>query len=275
MNKLPYLNLGCGSTYSEQWTNLDFVSNSEHVIAHNILNGIPSTDKTYEVVYHSHMLEHLPKKDALSFIKECYRVLKSGGIIRVVVPNLEQIALNYIKYLNDATENKTGADKKYEWTILEMFDQVVREKSGGEMVEYITDTTKNNDDFLIERNGKEVELIMKDLRNQTSISSNSSKKKSVFSFNINRSKAREALIKLVLGKNYANYKISQFRKQGEIHQWMYDRYSLKNLLKEAGFKEIEVKTAFTSSIPNWNTFKLDGENNRIRKPDSLFMEAIK
>ena len=275
MNKLPYLNLGCGATYNEQWTNLDFVSNSEHVIAHNILNGIPSKDKTYDVVYHSHMLEHLPKKDALSFIKECYRVLKPGGIIRVVVPDLEQIALNYIKYLNEAIENKTGADKKYEWTILEMFDQVVREKSGGEMVEYITDTTKNNDDFLIERNGKEVELIMKDLRHQKPTSDNPNKKKDAFSFNINRSKAREALIKLVLGKNYTNYKISQFRKQGEIHQWMYDRYSLKNLLKEAGFNGAEVKSAFTSNIPNWNTFKLDGENSTIRKPDSLFMEAIK
>jgi 2-hydroxychromene-2-carboxylate isomerase len=41
------------------------------------------------VVYHSHVLEHLPKDAAPRFVGECYRVLAEGGILRVVVPDLD------------------------------------------------------------------------------------------------------------------------------------------------------------------------------------------
>jgi len=220
-------------------------------------------------------LEHFPKSEAPKFIAECFRVLKPGGVIRIAIPDLEQIASNYIKYLNEALENVPLADKKYEWTMLEMYDQVVREKSGGEMGTYIKDLSKNNDAFLLTRNGKEVEGLMNSLRNSPSASldSRSGLRKilsSIYHFNL-----RNSLEKMILGKNYEGYKGSQFRKQGEIHQWMYDRYSLKKMLEEVGFKNVEKRTAFTSYINNWSEFKLDGDNGEVRKPDSLFIEAIK
>ena len=70
-------------------------------------------------------------------------------------------------------------------------------------------------------------------------------------------------------------RIGQFRMSGEIHQWMYDRYSLSKLLKEVGFEEIKVRTAYESDIENWRTYQLDVVNGKVRKPDSLFMEAKK
>ena len=149
MTVLPYLNLGCGATYHKDWTNVDFVSNSEEVLAHNLLLGIPFPDNNFSVVYHSHVLEHFPKDKAREFIKECYRVSKPGAIIRVAIPDLEQIALNYIKYLNDSLSGLSGAAEKYDWTMLELFDQVVRSKTGGEMIEYIKDTSNQNDSFLL------------------------------------------------------------------------------------------------------------------------------
>ena len=44
MSKLNYLNLGCGSTFHKDWTNVDFVSTGEDVIAHNLLSGVPFND---------------------------------------------------------------------------------------------------------------------------------------------------------------------------------------------------------------------------------------
>ena len=117
MKKLSYLNLGCGATYHKDWTNIDFVSNSEYVIAHNLVSGIPQPDNSFEVVYHSHVLEHFSKTQAVDFIKECYRVLKLDGIIRIAIPDLEQIVLNYIKYLNESLQGVPGADQKYNWTM--------------------------------------------------------------------------------------------------------------------------------------------------------------
>jgi hypothetical protein len=56
---------------------------------------------------------------------------------------------------------------------------------------------------------------------------------------------------------------------------MYDRYSLGQLLSKYGFTDIKVVKADESSIPNWNSFGLDIIDGKVRKPDSLFMEAKK
>lgn len=70
-------------------------------------------------------------------------------------------------------------------------------------------------------------------------------------------------------------KIGQFRLGGEIHQWMYDRYSLSELLKEIGFTDVKICNAFESGIKNWQTYELDVIDGVVRKPDSLFIEAKK
>ena len=56
---------------------------------------------------------------------------------------------------------------------------------------------------------------------------------------------------------------------------MYDRYSLSKLLSGCGFKNIKVVSAFESCINDWNKYQLDTVEGITRKPDSLFIEAIK
>ena len=85
------LNLGCGGRFHPEWTNIDFYSSGGAVIAHDLNLGIPFPDSSFDVVYHSHVLEHFPKAKARRFIAECVRVLKPGGILRVVVPDLEDL----------------------------------------------------------------------------------------------------------------------------------------------------------------------------------------
>ena len=72
-------------------------------------------------------------------------------------------------------------------------------------------------------------------------------------------------------KDYHYYTIGKFRFGGEIHQWMYDRYSLGKLLQQAGFKNVEVRTAVTSYINDWANYKLD----ETTETASLFIEAVK
>ena len=66
-----------------------------------------------------------------------------------------------------------------------------------------------------------------------------------------------------------------FRESGEIHRWMYDRFSLQRLLNQAGFVEVKVCNADVSSIPAFNSYELDMLDNKVRKPDSLYIEAVK
>ena len=56
---------------------------------------------------------------------------------------------------------------------------------------------------------------------------------------------------------------------------MYDEFSLTRLLKNNGFAQVKVLSAFESQIRDFDKYELDVINGEIRKPDSLFVECIK
>lgn len=274
-----YLNLGCGSRYLPEWTNVDFVSTNEGVISHNLTLGIPFEDNSFDVVYHSHVLEHFPKNQAEIFISECYRVLKPNGIIRIAVPDLEQIARLYIQQLEMVKNDSTQINKaNYDWSVIELYDQTVRENSGGEMAKFWSQSEIINDHWLIERLGGEYLNFKNGLKNSFNKQGNTAKSK----FNLKKyfqfSNYRRRFLPYLIGepKLFELLELARFRRGGEVHQWMYDSYSLGQILKNAGFKEVKKVDAFNSSIKDWTENQwLDVENGNVRKPDSLFMEAKK
>lgn len=280
-DNLPYLNLGCGSHFNKRWINIDFSKTGEGVIAHNLLNGIPFADNSFEVVYHSHVLEHFPKNEAKEFIKECYRVLKPNGIIRIAVPDLEQIVKNYTKLFNEGISDWDNLQIRadYEWMMIEMFDQIVRNNGGGEMLKYLSKETLENENFIYQRIGYEGYMLRQGIINKKDLQINKvSTLRKLFRL-IKKVKLpqniKESFFKLFFNEEYKQMEIGKFRLSGEIHQWMYDIYSLGNLLKDVGFKNIEKMDFNKSKIADWHSFTLDEVNNKIRKPDSLFVEGIK
>jgi len=249
---MKLVNLGCGNKYHENWMNFDFKSNNEEVQEFDLNKKLPFKDNTIDVVYSSHVLEHFSKDKAPVFLDECYRILRPEGIIRIVVPDLEQLMKNYIKFFDEAKEGNKDSYEKYKWTMIELFDQMVRNYSGGEMLNYWKQNPMPQEEFVIKRLGSEVTNALKSIRNNS--------KKDFSNENINL-EAEE---------------IGKFRTSGEIHQWMYDELSLGKLLEYAGFKDIKVMQSNESNIHNFNSYLLDIEKDgTTRKPDSLFMEAIK
>ncbi len=249
---MKLVNLGCGNRYHKDWINLDFKSNSEYVIKYDLHTSLPFDTGSVDVVYTSHVLEHFSKCFAPKFLQECYRILKPQGIIRVIVPDLEQLMRNYIKFLDGAKNGDKDSQEKYEWTMIELFDQMVRNHSGGEMLNYWKQNPMPQEAFVIERTGSEVKNAIKRIRENTNI------------------KPQKECIQS------SAENIGKFRLSGEIHQWMYDEYSLGKILKDLGFKDIMKCTADKSNILEFNKYLLDIEHNGdIRKPDSLFMEAVK
>ena len=67
----------------------------------NVTKVIPLANCSVEVLYSSHMLEHLDRLEALRFLKEAKRVLANDGLIRLAVPDIRKKALSYIES-NDA-----------------------------------------------------------------------------------------------------------------------------------------------------------------------------
>ncbi|MBP6311729.1 MAG: methyltransferase domain-containing protein [Flavobacteriales bacterium] len=280
MAKLNYLNVGCGNKTHPDWVNIDMASNSPDVIVANILKGMPFPDNTFDVVYHSQVLEHFPKERAHAFIKECCRVLKPNGVIRVVVPDLENIVDEYKNYLNKCLESPTEMNQaNYDWMMLEIYDQTVRNHTGGNMVEFLRQPKMVNEDFVIGRTG----FVGNDIRSsylsggggrsfsetlKRAFSSMFMFKKAV---NFGVSKLRQKLNPF----RSTNSKVGAFRMGGEVHLWMYDRFSLARLLKECGFENVSIVSPTESRIPNWSDYGLDVKGGFVHDPTSLFAEAVK
>ena len=249
---MKLLNLGCGRRYHPDWINLDLVTSGPCILTHDLRCRLPFPDTEFNAVYHSHLLEHLSKRHVPFFLHECYRVLQLGGIMRVVVPDLEQIVRLYLTFLEKALEGDDQSEKRYEWILLELFDQMVRIQPGGEMLRYWKQNPMPAEDFVIERLGSEVLTALTILRSEN------------------------AEPKSLDDNEPDDQRIGRFRLSGEVHQWMYDRYSLKALLQSTGFQKIRVCRADESDIPDFNSYLLDIEaDGSVRKPDSLFMEARK
>lgn len=279
---MKYLNLGCGRRFHPDWTNIDFISTGERVIAHNLTEGIPQPDNTFDVVYHSHVLEHFSKSQAKSFLAECYRVLKPGGTIRIAIPDLEQIARTYLENLEQAQAGSAAAGDNHHWMVIEMLDQSVRNHSGGDMAAYLTQEIIPNQAFAIDRLGTEGKKLIaagqqQRVERQQVAAADRQWLKPLYRFIRYPNLRRDTILKLLLGKSdYQALEIGRFRVSGEVHQWMYDRYSLTKLLQETCFTAIVSRTATESYLPNWIGFNLDTEpDGSIYKPDSLFMEAKK
>ena len=275
------VNLGCGSRFHPAWTNVNFVSTGEGVLAHDISKGIPFADASFDVVYHSHLLEHFPKANAKSFIQDCCRVLRPHGILRVAVPDLEQIARTYLEVLENAELSKECA-RNYDWILLEMYDQVVRNSSGGDMATYLSKEPIANESFVLKRCGAEARNLIaaghqsRRLQPAPSTSDRAKLLKQMYRFVFRPTFRREILLKRLLGQEYSALQIGRFRQSGEIHQWMYDRYSLACLLAQCGLENIIQRSAAESYVPNWSSFNLDTEpDGTVYKPDSIFMEATK
>lgn len=126
------LNIGCGLITPSGWINIDSSWNARfakcpwfkrilvslHIISpdqaripwprnihiHDVREGLSFRDNSAEVIYSSHLLEHLARKDALFFLEQCYRVLAPGGIIRIIVPDLEHFAKQYMERLRQGTK---------------------------------------------------------------------------------------------------------------------------------------------------------------------------
>ena len=264
--------MGCGKNFHSDWINVDLDSKYDKVIKCNFLKEFPFEEDEFDVVYHSHVLEHLSKEDGKVFIKNCYRILKPEGIIRIVVPDLEEIVKLYLESLDKAFNEDHLASKNYDWILIELFDQMARDKSGGKMSEYLSQETLGNEKFVISRMGNYGKDLIKQLRRKNKYKSLSKKESKYLSFRKIFDNFRKCLL---TDEEKQFIKTGQFRNSGEIHKWMYDRYSLKDLLEKTGFKNIQIMEAYQSNIHDWEKYELDYSNGEVRKPDSLFIEAMK
>jgi len=88
-------------TYDSKWPKIDLV---------DIRKILPDEDGSVDYIYCSHVLEHFEKNEAINILKECNRVLKNRGVIRIVLPDLTKI-IRYYENSDKFNREYFGFDK--------------------------------------------------------------------------------------------------------------------------------------------------------------------
>ncbi len=152
------LNIGCGSrpTKGQNVINIDYsplariknsailkaisyffvtgdrkkrlISYPGNITVYDIRKGLPFPTGSIEAVYHSHLLEHLDREMAKSFLSEVVRVLTPGGLHRIAVPDMEQKCTAYLNSLMRC-RNHPELAQQHEYHIASIIEQCVRRES--------------------------------------------------------------------------------------------------------------------------------------------------
>lgn len=245
------INLGCGGRVFPHWLNVDFPDNkSAGVFRIDLLKKWPFKKNHLRAVYSCHFLEHLSRLDALKVLLDSFLSLRSKGIFRVCVPDLEYNAGLYLKNLREFKATKKN-NSKLTWARLNLFEQMVRQNEGGEIREFLFRCDKKILEFVkMTTGGPEA-----------------------FQLNVQKHQKKPRTIRSFI-ERFCSRKTT--KAHPEKHRWAYDEIELSQMLKETGFVKIERKKAGQSSIKEWKEpgMELDEKGNEW-KPNSLILEAVK
>ena len=265
---MRYLNLACGDHFivSEIWENCDFAPQSKLVRQVDLLKKLPYKNSTFDIVYCSHFIEHIHLDQVLEFITECKRVLKPNGLIRLVLPDFENIAREYINNIDSSNFEFA------EFNVVEMIDQCVRSESGGSLSQWYSKASKDPklNSYINSRTGHESKhrglagsLILKRLKRVT--------------FYKLKYKIELKVIYLLISLLPKWFRYNHISKTatGERHLWVHDFNSISKFLRLSGFSDIQKVNAHKCAEPDFPIYPLDINSEGLPRKgsESMYIEA--
>lgn len=85
------LQIGAQENIIPGWLNTDLEPVNGKVVFLDATEPFPFEENVFEYVFSEHCIEHMTYGGGLSALRECYRVLKPGGRVRIATPNLNTI----------------------------------------------------------------------------------------------------------------------------------------------------------------------------------------
>lgn len=141
--QIKAVNLGCGTSIAPGWINLDNSPNArlskypqlrwllwklhilsekhykvqwdKEIITQDIRKKLPFADNSIDYLYTSHTLEHITNSDTQKVVRDIFRVLKPGGLVRIVVPDLAFGARRYLEALQHNAADTEAAPSFLNW----------------------------------------------------------------------------------------------------------------------------------------------------------------
>jgi SAM-dependent methyltransferase len=270
-----------GQTYRKQneavlfseWNNVYFSPlpqpKSSAATYHDLTLPLPFADNSFDAIYVCRVMEHLSPNHGARFVADLFRLLKPGGVCRLSTPDLEEIAEEYLRQLKQCWDDPADRNLiRFHWIKLQMLDQMVREKGGGDMMEAI-----HRGDFDPEYAKERFEDVFNEfLPASTEQGTGPPSPKALHPVVRFIRRAVGRVYRTTLGKRPAAS--VDPRRTFEADKWLHDRLSLRLCMEACGFHRYRVKDFRSSDIPGWDRFRLDTSRlgDHPLEP-SLFVEA--
>lgn len=117
-HKICKLHLGAGPHIIDGWFNTDVEPKGKGVYFLDVSKRFPVQAHTFDYIFTEHLIEHFTYKDGLRILKECYRVLKPGGTIRIATPDIDKV-------ISLRTKEKNELQTRYiKWHIDNFFPEI-------------------------------------------------------------------------------------------------------------------------------------------------------
>lgn len=235
---------------------------------------LPIAEGVFDAAFLQRVIEHLSPESAAAFAREVARTMRPGATLRISFPDLEELARACLETLDRAAADPSDRNLlRHEWRFAELFDPLVRRRSGGRMRELVLEGPMDREDML-ERFGDAFETFAgtpaidrpppSPLRQWLGVLR--SPRRLLRCLADPRRTAAELAARRTVDP----------RETFESHEWMWDVESATDLLRDAGFAEVRRATWDRSSIEGWERFDLDRNRagNGVWEP-ATFLEAVR
>jgi predicted SAM-dependent methyltransferase len=272
--------------FLREWTNVMFVAVPRPPIKNVYYVDLSKetldfSDGTFDAVNAYHVLEHLTPHEGQKFVAEIFRVLKPDGVLRVSVPDLQKLCREYLRQLAITSEKPTLQNiQRYQWSVMTVFEQMVRDKSGGMMLDALRDG-KYDREYIDQTFGDVFRPVIEIAQQRTSAPSEKGP------IELQRRTFRSRLTHLGPKVVYLGLRrrYQEYTNRGQRHpsvtkerdRWMYDMVSLTLLMQKAGFAQIQQQDYKRSDIPDWSRYDLDRSDiaDRALEQVSIYVEGRK
>jgi predicted SAM-dependent methyltransferase len=112
-NNIRKLQIGAQSNSVDGWLNVDIEPKSGEVVYMDAIKLFPFEANTFDFIFTEHMIEHISFNEGDFMLRECFRVMKKGGKIRVVTPNLKFLIELYQESKTETQEDYLRFSQKY------------------------------------------------------------------------------------------------------------------------------------------------------------------
>ena len=103
-NRFKNYHVGCGRLLASDYLNIDMFDHVEslspfpltkdikdvpYFLKYDLRRGIPAPPHSLNVIYHSHLIEHLNHDSGMLCLQNCYKCLNDSGVMRFSLPDLQ------------------------------------------------------------------------------------------------------------------------------------------------------------------------------------------